>query len=150
MENKKIGIANDHAGYEMKEFLVGYLDSLGYDVHDFGCNSPEPCDYPDFAHPLAESIESGELPRGISLCGTGNGISMTLNKHQKIRAALCWNKEIAALARSHNDANVCSLPARFIDNTEATEIVDAFLNTAFEGGRHQVRIDKIPLPECPK
>lgn len=145
MEDKKIGVANDHAGYEMKEFIVGYLDSLGYDVFDFGCNSPASCDYPDYAHPLADAIEKGELPRGIAMCGSANGITMTLNKHQGIRAAICWTPEIAELARLHNNANVCSLPARFIDTDTARAIVDKFLNTEFEGGRHQARIDKIPL-----
>lgn len=145
MEKEKIGIASDHAGYEMKEFLIGYLDSLGYDVHDFGPHSPASVDYPDFAHPLAFAIERGELPRGIALCGSGNGISIALNKHQGIRAAICWTPELARLARQHNDANICSLPARFIDNTAAAEIVDNFLGTEFEGGRHQKRIDKIPV-----
>lgn len=144
--DKKIGIAADHAGYEMKEFLVGWLGAMGYEVHDFGCNSPESCDYPDFAHPLGYAIDNGELLRGITICGSGNGISMAINKHPKVRAALCWNAEIAELARKHNDANVCSLPARFIDNTEATDILEKFLNTEFEGGRHQRRINKIPLP----
>ncbi len=147
MENKKIGIACDHAGYQMKEFVVGYLDGRGYDVHDFGTHDETSVDYPDFAHPLAFAIERGELPRGIALCGSGNGISMALNKHCGIRAALCWEPEIATLARAHNDANVCSLPARFVDNTEAAAIVEAFLNTAFEGGRHQKRVDKIPVPQ---
>lgn len=150
MENKKIGIASDHAGYQMKEFLVGYLDGMGYDVHDFGTDSEESMDYPDVAHPLAASIESGELPRGIALCGSGNGISMALNKHRGIRAAICWTPRLAELARLHNDANICSLPARFIENTDAAEIVDTFLATAFEGGRHQKRIDKIPVPGCGK
>lgn len=145
MENKKIGIASDHAGYQMKEFLVGYLDSLGFDVHDFGTYSEESVDYADYAHPLALSIEAGELPRGIALCGSGNGISMTLNKHQGIRAAICWEVELAELARKHNNANICTLPARFIDNTMATDIVDSFLSSEFEGGRHQTRIDKIPI-----
>lgn len=143
--NKKIGIASDHAGYELKEFLVGWLDSEGFDVHDFGCNNEESCDYPDYAHPLGYAIESGELPRGIAICGSGNGISIAINKHQGIRAALCWTPEIAKLARLHNDANVCSLPARFIDNATALEILGQFLNTEFEGGRHQRRIDKIPV-----
>ena len=147
MDNKKIGIAADHAGYEMKEFIVGWLDSQDYEVHDFGCSGPESCDYPDFAHPLGFAIDNGELPRGITLCGSGNGISMAINKHPKVRAALCWNVEIGELARLHNDANVCSLPARFIDNTEAVKILEKFLNTGFEGGRHQRRVDKIPLPE---
>ncbi len=146
-DEKKIGIACDHAGYQMKEFLVGYLDGMGYDVHDFGTHDETSVDYPDFAHPLAEAIESGELPHGIALCGSGNGISMALNKHRGIRAALCWEVEVAELARAHNDANVCSLPARFIDNTEAAAIVDAFLKTAFEGGRHQRRVEKIPLAQ---
>lgn len=148
IDNKKIGIACDHAGYQMKEYLVGLLESKGFDVYDFGCMSEESCDYPDYAHPLAQAIEKGELPRGIALCGSANGISMTLNKHQGIRAAICWLPELAELARMHNNANVCSLPARFIDNTEAEKIVDVFLTTEFEGGRHQRRIDKIPVTDC--
>ena len=148
MDNKKIGIASDHAGYQLKEFVIGYLDSKGYDVYDFGTNSEESCDYPDYAHPLAEAIEKGELPRGIAMCGSANGITMTLNKHQGIRAALCWEHEIASLARRHNNANVCTMPARFISTDTAREIVDIFLNTEFEGGRHQARIDKIPLKNC--
>ncbi len=142
---KKIGIASDHAGYEMKEFLVGWLESKGYEVYDFGCHSPESCDYPDYAHPLAEAVETGQLPQGVALCGSANGISMTLNKHQGIRAALCWLPEIADVVRRHNDANICTLPARFISNEDATKILDIFLNTEFEGGRHKRRIDKIPL-----
>lgn len=145
MDDKKIGIACDHAGYELKELIVGYLESKGYDVYDFGTFSPESVDYPDYAHPLAEAIEKGELSRGIAMCGSANGITMTLNKHQGIRAAICWEPEIAALARQHNDANVCSMPARFIDNDTALKVVDIFLNTPFEGGRHQRRIDKIPV-----
>ena len=145
MDDKKIGIANDHAGFHMKEFLVGELKKQGYEIVDFGCNSSESCDYPDYAHPLAEAIESGKLSRGISLCGSGNGIAITLNKHQGIRAAICWNEEIGTLARTHNNANVCSLPARFIDNDLALRIVNIFLTTGFDGGRHQRRIDKIPI-----
>lgn len=144
---KKIGIASDHAGYEMKEFLIGLLDSKGFEVYDFGAPSAESFDYPDSAHPLACAIEKGELPMGIALCGSGNGISMTLNKHQGIRAALCWNPELAELARKHNNANVLSMPARFIDNDMAAAILDAYLNAEFEGGRHQRRIDKIPVNE---
>lgn len=144
-ENNKIGIASDHAGFQMKEMLVGYLDAMGYDVHDFGCDSEESCDYAVFGHALAEAVDNGTLPRGIALCGSGNGINMTVNKHQAIRGALCWNPEIAELARSHNDANICSLPARFLENTEAIKIVDVFLSTPFEGGRHQARIEKIPI-----
>ena len=109
-----LGIASDHAGFEMKEELKKFLKEKGYEVKDFGTHSPESMDYPDVAHPLAESVEKGEVSQGIALCGSGNGISMTLNKHQGIRAALCWNEELAALARQHNDANVLSLPARFI------------------------------------
>ena len=140
---KKLGIACDHAGYEMKEFLVGYLASKGYEMTDFGTHSEERIDYPDFGHALAEAIESGELKRGIGLCGSGEGMAMTLNKHQGIRAGLCWKAEIAGLTRQHNDANVVVLPARFISNDEAMAIVDAFLNTEFEGGRHVRRVEKI-------
>jgi len=144
-KNEKIGIVSDHAGYQLKEFLTGYLDSLGYDVFDFGCHSEESCSYAEYAHPMGYAIERGELPRGIAICGSGNGISMTLNKHQSIRAALCWLPEIAELARRHNDANVCSLPARFVENTTAVQIVEKFLETPFEGGRHMARIAMIPL-----
>ncbi len=140
---KKIGIACDHAGYEMKEFLVGYLSARGYEVLDFGTHSPESVDYADFAHPLAEAIESGELERGVGLCGSGEGMAMTLNKHRGIRAGLCWNTEIATLIRQHNDANVIVFPARFISNDEAVAMLDIFLETAFEGGRHQKRLEKM-------
>mgnify|MGYP002649043983 CR=1 FL=1 len=148
MTKPKIGVACDHAGYQLKEFTVGYLDSRGFDVLDFGCYSEESCDYADFAHPLAEAVERGEVPRGIAMCGSGNGINMTLNKHQGIRSALCWTPEISGLARSHNDANVCVMPARFIEPETAVQIIDVFLDTAFEGGRHQRRIDKIPVGKC--
>ena len=141
----KIAIACDHAGYEYKERLVKYLREEGHEVKDFGTHSSESMDYPDTAHPLAVSVESGEYEKGIVLCGSGNGISMTVNKHQGIRCALCWNMELAALARQHNNANVCSIPARFIAYEEAQNVIDTFLSTAFEGGRHQRRIDKIPL-----
>ncbi len=140
---KKIGIACDHAGYEMKEFLVGYLSARGYEVLDFGTHSLESVDYADFAHPLAEAIESGELERGVGLCGSGEGMAMTLNKHRGIRAGLCWNTEIATLIRQHNDANVIVFPARFISNDEAVAMLDLFLETAFEGGRHQKRLEKM-------
>lgn len=142
----RIAICNDHAGYELKTKIVEYLEGGGAKkIKDFGCFSTESCDYPDFAHPMAAAVDKGDFDFGISICGTGNGISMTVNKHQSIRAALCWNGEIAALARSHNDANVLSLPARFISETDALNIVDVFFMTHFEGGRHQQRIDKIPL-----
>lgn len=140
----KIGIASDHAGYEMKEFLVGYLEAMGYDVFDFGTHSPESADYADYAHPLAEAIEKGEFERGIALCGSGEGMTMTLNKHQGIRAGLAWEVDIASLIRRHNDANIIVFPARFITNDEAVEILDAYFSAQFEGGRHQTRIDKIP------
>jgi ribose 5-phosphate isomerase B len=145
---KKIGIASDHAGYEMKEFLVGYLAAKGCDVLDFGPESEESVDYPDFAHPLANAIESGELERGIGLCGSGEGMAITLNKHQGIRAGLVWDKQIAHLIRQHNNANVIVLPARFITNDQAVEFVEEFLATDFEGGRHQRRIEKIPVKAC--
>ena len=122
----KIGIASDHAGYEMKEFLVGYLDAMGYEVLDFGTHSPDSVDYADFAHPLAEAIENGELERGIALCGSGEGMTMTLNKHQGIRAGLAWEPEIASLIRRHNNANIIVFPARFITNDEAVAMLDAY------------------------
>lgn len=138
-----LGIASDHAGYEMKEELKKFLIAKGYMIKDFGTNSPESMDYPDVAHPLAESVEKGEVDKGIALCGSGNGISMTLNKHQGIRAALCWNEELADLARRHNDANILSLPARFISIDDAKKIVIEFLASSFEGGRHLRRVNKI-------
>ena len=144
MEKKKLGMASDHAGYTMKVKVKEYLESLGFEVVDFGNYSEASADYADFAHPLANAIENGELDRGIAMCGSGNGINMTLNHHKGIRSALCWIPEIAALAKQHNDANVCTLPARFVTFEEAKAIVDAYLNAEFEGGRHQARIDKIP------
>ncbi len=141
----KIAIASDHAGFKMKQHIKSYLEAKGYEIHDFGANSEESSDYPDYAHPLANAIESKKFEFGISMCGSGNGINITANKHQGIRSALCWEPEIAGLARSHNNANICALPARFITTEKAENIVDTFLNTSFEGGRHQRRIDKIPL-----
>ena len=140
----KIGMACDHAGYELKEYLKKVLTRRGNEVVDFGTNSPESMDYPDTAHPLAEAVEAGKVDFGISMCGSGNGITMTLNKHQKVRAALCWKPEIAALAKQHNNANILSMPARFISRRMAVRIMDAYLNAKFEGGRHQRRIEKIP------
>ena len=145
MKAYKLGMACDHAGYEMKIALIDYLKAKGYSVVDFGANSTDSVDYPDYAHPLASAVEKGEVDFGISICGSGNGINMTMNKHQGVRSALCWNAEIAGLARLHNNANACSLPARFISLDVATEIVDNFLTTDFEGGRHQCRIDKIAV-----
>ena len=141
----KIGIACDHAAYDLKEFLVGYLSSKGFEVKDFGTHSEESCDYPDFAHALGEAIDNGELERGVALCGSGEGISMTLNKHQTVRAALCWIPEIAKLSRQHNNSNVLCMPARFISNDEALEMLNVWLDTEFEGGRHQRRLDKMPI-----
>jgi len=146
MQNKtNISIACDHAGYKTKEFLKEYLTEKGYKVKDFGCFSEESVDYPDFAHPMAYSIENGEAEFGISICGSGNGINMTVNKHQGIRSALCWNAELATLAKQHNNANVCALPARFINLDDAKEIIDAFINADFEGDRHVRRIEKIGI-----
>lgn len=138
-----IPIGSDHAGFETKQILIAHLTALGYEVKDYGCYSDQSIDYPDYAHPVAEHIESNPGSLGILLCGSGNGISMTANKHQGIRCALCWTPEIAELARLHNDANIISLPARFISVDEAKEMVNVFLNTAFEGGRHATRVAKI-------
>lgn len=140
-----IGLCSDHAGYEMKKIIEGYLEAKGIKCHDYGTYSTESCDYPDFAHPCATAVENGTHTRAIALCGSGNGIAMTLNKHQGIRAAICWKEELAALARQHNDANVLVLPARFIDSVDALKIVDIFLSTDFEGGRHVRRVEKIPV-----
>jgi ribose 5-phosphate isomerase B len=145
MEKLKIAIASDHAGYQFKNKLGEFLKKSGYLVTDFGCDSEESMDYPDTAHPLATAVANNEFNYGFTLCGSGNGITMTANKHQKIRAALCWNVEIAELARLHNNANVCGIPARFISYEEVEKIAKIFLETEFEGGRHQKRIDKIPL-----
>ena len=140
-----VALCSDHAGFELKCAVAGWLDAHGAAYRDFGTHSDASCDYADFAHPAAMAVESGECYPGIAMCGSGNGIGMTLNKHQGIRAALCWTPELARLARAHNDANVLVLPARFIDVTTALEIVDVFVHTAFDGGRHQRRIDKIPV-----
>lgn len=142
---KNIGLACDHAGYALKEKAAEHLLSLGYGVKDYGTYSAEAADYPDYAHALAKGIENGECDLGVSICGSANGIAMTLNKHQGIRAAVCWTAEIARLARAHNDANVCSLPARFIGEAEALEVLDQFLTAQFDGGRHERRVAKIPV-----
>ncbi len=142
---EKIIIASDHAGFRLKEKLVKWLISNRYEVKDLGTFSEDSVDYPDYAHPLAVAIEKGEFAYGITICGTGNGINMTANKHQKIRSAVCWNEEISRLARAHNNANVCALPGRFLTEAEAILIVKTFLNTHFDGGRHKRRIDKIPV-----
>ena len=142
---KPIALCSDHAGYATKQAVIAYLEQAGIAYKDFGTYSEESCDYPDFAHPCAEAVESSECYPGIGICGSGEGVCMTLNKHQGIRAALCWKPEIAALAREHNDANVLVMPGRFISNDEALEITKVFLNTEFAGGRHQRRIEKIPV-----
>lgn len=142
----KIALCCDHAGYDLKNIIIDYLKEKSTEgLKDFGTFSAESCDYADFAHPMAFAVENGEFDYGISICGSGNGISMTVNKHQGIRAALCWNEEIAQLARLHNNANVLSLPARFISVELAKKMVDIFFSTDFEGGRHQKRIEKIPI-----
>lgn len=142
---KTIGLACDHAGFTLMTFVKGWLEKKGWAYKDFGTHSAESVDYPDYAHPLAHAVENGECHPGIAICGSGNGTNMTLNKHQGIRAALCWTPEIAHLARQHNDANVLVMPGRFITEDMAAAILDEFFNTAFEGGRHQRRIDKIPV-----
>ena len=140
-----LGIANDHAGYELKVKLLAYFKTKGIQYIDFGSDSDLAVDYADYGHIIANAVENKEVDLGITICGSGNGINITANKHQGIRSALCWNKEISHLARLHNDANICALPGRFITAEEAYGIVDAFLNTGFEGGRHQLRIQKIPI-----
>jgi len=153
----KIGLASDHAGFELKEFVKKNIEQKGYKYIDFGAYTADSSDYPDYAHPLAMAVEIGEIGEieeagenrgidlGIAMCGSGNGIAMTLNKHQGIRAAICWNAEIARVTRAHNDANILVLPARFLNKEDAAEMINIFLNTPFEGGRHQRRIEKIPV-----
>lgn len=141
----KIGIANDHAGFQLKNEIKPYLISQGYEVIDYGSDSDKSVDYPDYAHKLAFAVENNEVDFGISICGSGNGINIAANKHQGVRSALCWMPEIGRLARLHNNANICALPARFLNKQQAIEILDQFLNTTFEGGRHENRIKKIPL-----
>lgn len=140
--NKKIALGSDHAGFELKQILKLKLQQKGFDVQDFGCDSLQSIDYPDYAHPVANYVEK-EGVIGVLICGSGNGISMSANKHQGIRCALCWNEEIAVMAREHNDANILSLPARYISAEEAVACLEAFINTSFEGGRHQRRVNKI-------
>jgi len=139
----KIAIGSDHAGFEYKELIIKFLATKGVEITDFGTNSSESVDYPDFAHPVASSVEKQETDFGILVCGSGNGVAITANKHAGIRAALCWTVELTQLARQHNDANVLCLPARFVSTEEAQNMVDAFLNTNFEGGRHSNRVSKI-------
>lgn len=140
-----IAIASDHAGFKLKEFIKTLLKELGIEVEDFGTHSEESVDYPDFVHPLSVALEAGEHSFGVIMCGSGNGVNMTANKHRGIRSALCWVPEIARLARAHNDANVLALPARYIDEDLAIETVLLFLNTGFDGGRHEERVKKIRI-----
>lgn len=139
----KIAIGSDHAGFEHKEVLKEWLTNNGYEVSDFGTHSLDSVDYPDFAHPVADAVEKKEASLGVLLCGSANGVAITANKHQGIRAALCWTEEIAALARQHNNANVICIPARFVSNQQAEKILKTFLQTEFEGGRHTRRVEKI-------
>ena len=139
----RISIGNDHAGPEYKKAIVTFLESKGFEVINHGTDSSDSVDYPDFGHPVAEDVESGNVNFGIIICGSGNGIAMSANKHQGIRAAVCWMKEIAVLARQHNNANIISIPARFTSVHQAVEMVEAFLTTEFEGGRHALRVNKI-------
>ena len=141
----KIAIGNDHAGYEMKVILLKWLEEQGYQIENFGTDSPESVDYPDYVHPVANAVEKGEFRFGILVCGSGQGVSFTANKHQGIRAALCWKPEIAKLAREHNNANILCLPGRFVSDKEGIEILKNFLETKFEGGRHQDRISKVSI-----
>lgn len=139
----KIAIGSDHAGFDYKISLVAMLQQQGHMVQDFGAHSAESIDYPDIAHQVAQAVQNGQADRGILICGSGNGVAIVANKHQGVRCALCWNEELAALARQHNDANIIALPARFVPEIAALAMVSVFLQTAFEGGRHQRRVDKI-------
>ena len=139
----KISIGNDHAGPDYKKAIVDFLKQKGHEILNHGTDTFDSVDYPDFGHPVATDVETGKADFGVVICGSGNGINMTVNKHQGIRSALCWTKEIAALARQHNDANIISIPARFTSIPQAVEMVDTFLNASFEGGRHANRVNKI-------
>jgi len=145
MKIKTIAIGCDHAGFPYKDSIIKLLEAKGIEVKDMGTNSADSVDYPDFVHPVADSVESGESQLGVTLCGSGNGVAMTANKHQDIRAAICWNEERAALARQHNDANVISIPVRFIEEETALKMVETFIETEFEGGRHARRVGKISM-----
>lgn len=140
---KKVFIGGDHAGFDLKAKVIDRLEGQGYSIRDFGTKSKDSVDYPDYIHPLADAMEKDSTSIGIIICGSGNGVAMTANKHTHIRAALCWQNEIAELARLHNDANIISIPARFVSEDLAYRMIDTFLNTSFEGGRHQRRVDKI-------
>ncbi|WP_299223520.1 ribose 5-phosphate isomerase B [uncultured Psychroserpens sp.] len=140
-----ISIGNDHAGTEYKQAIQTYLESKGFTVNNYGTNANDSVDYPDFVHPVAADVSESKVKFGILICGSANGVAMTANKHQKVRAGICWTKEITELTRQHNNANICCIPARFTAIQQAIQIVDIFLNTEFEGGRHQKRVDKIPI-----
>lgn len=141
----KVAIGSDHAGFEKKMLVKAFLETKGYSLQDFGTYSDESTDYPDYVHPLADAVENGQFDFGIVFCGSGNGVNMTVNKHQGIRSALCWNPQIAELSRNHNNANICAIPARFLTDEETIQIVNTFLSSEFEGGRHLKRIEKIPI-----
>ena len=142
---KVIALASDHAGFRKKQVIINYLNKNGIKFKDFGCFSEESVDYPEFAHAIGDAIDKGEYETGITFCGSGQGISIAANKHQNVRSAICWSAEIASLSKQHNNANICAVPGRFVSDQEAIEIVDAFLNNEFEGGRHARRIAQIPL-----
>ena len=145
LKGKIIAIASDHAGFAKKQVILGYFNQKGIEFKDFGCYSEESVDYPEFGHAIGEAINKGENEIGITFCGSGQGISITANKHQNVRSATCWSAEIAELAKQHNDANICAIPGRFVSDEEAIAIVEAFLSSEFEGGRHARRIAQIPL-----
>lgn len=140
-----ISIGNDHAGTEYKQAIKAHLEAKGFTVNNYGTNSNDSVDYPDYVHPVAEDVTNKKVDFGILICGSANGVAMTANKHQKVRAGICWTKEITELTRQHNNANICCIPARFTALQQAIQIVDTFLNTEFEGGRHQNRVNKIPF-----
>ena len=144
-KNQTIGLISDHAGFQLKQYVKRYLESSGNVFEDFGCFNEESCDYPDFAHKLGNAIDSSQLTVGIAICGTGQGMAISLNKHPHVRAALCWSPDIAHMARLHNNANVLVMPGRYITEDEAKNIMDKFFSTEFEGGRHERRVEKIPL-----
>ncbi len=143
VKNKPVAIGSDHAGFDYKEKLIAYLKDKGFSFHDYGTYSKDSVDYPDYAHPVASAVEKGEVSFGILLCGSANGVAMTANKHQGIRAAICWNEELSKLAREHNNANIICIPARFVEEEAAEKMVDVFIVTPFEGGRHQRRVEKV-------